>query len=139
VLKHAQPVYKGNRFHVRAKQRRVDKLAGEFAEVYRELMKIATDFYASRTVMERSITCRAAFENQPLDALYCYPLYEDLNRAIDEYKATGNTQIISDAINSRVARSLRSVDGLMSRGTRAQKQLGAMIDRGDYICATRKS
>ena len=139
VLKHAQPTYNGNRFHVRAKQRRVDKLCGEFAEVYRELMKIATDFYASRTVMERSITCRAAFENQPLDALYCYPLYEDLNRAIDEYKATGNTQIISDAINSRVARSLRSVDGLMSRGTRAQKQLGAMIDRGDYICATRKS
>jgi hypothetical protein len=139
VLKHARPVYKGNRFHVRAKQRRVDQLAKELVTVYRELMKVAAIFYPSRTVMERSITSRAAFENQPLDALYCHALFEDLNRAIDEYKATGNTQIISDAINSRVAQSLRSVDGLLSRGTRAQKQLGAMIDRGDYIFAPRQS
>jgi hypothetical protein len=137
VLKHARPVYKGNRFHVRAKQRRVDQLAGEFASVYRELMNAAENFYRTRTEMERSITSRAAFENQPLDALYCHPLYEDLTRAIAEYKATGNAQIISEAIDTRVARSLRSVDGLLSRGTAAQKQLGAMIDRGDYIFASR--
>jgi hypothetical protein len=139
VLKHARPVYKGNRFHVRAKQRRVAQLAEEFATAYQELMKLAENFYPSRTAMERSITSRAAFENQPLDALYCSALFEDLNRAIDDYKATGNTEIISDAINSRVAQSLRSVDGLLSRGTRAQKQLGAMIDRGDYIFAPRQS
>ena len=139
VLQHLRPVYKGNRFHVRSKQRRVDQLAGEFVVVYRELMEVAASFYPSRTVMERSITSRAAFENQPLDALYCYALNEELNRAIDEYKVSGNTQIISDAINSRVAESLRSVEGLLSRGTRAQKQLGAMIDRGDYICASNKS
>jgi hypothetical protein len=138
VLKHAQPVYKGNRFHVRAKQRRVDQLADEFADVYRELMNAAEDFYRSRAEMERSITSRAAFENQPLDALYCHPLYEDLNRAIAEYKASGNAQIISDAIDTRIARSLRSVDGLLSRGTAAQKQLGAMIDRGDYIFGPRQ-
>jgi hypothetical protein len=138
VLKHAGPVYKGNRFHVRAKRRRVDQLAEEFVVIYRELMEIAERFYPSRTAMERSITSRAAFENQPLDALYCYALNEDLNRAIDEYKATGNTQIISDAINSRITASLRSVDGLLSRGTRAQKQLGAMIDRGDYIFGKHK-
>ena len=79
----------------------------------------------------------AAFENQPLDALYCHPLYEDLNRAIAEYKATGNAQLITVAIDTRIARSLRSVDGLRLRGTTAQKQLGAMIDRGDYIFAAR--
>jgi hypothetical protein len=138
VLKHAQPVYKGNRFHVRAKQLRVDQLADEFAVVYRELMSVAENFYRSRAEMERSITSRAAFENQPLDALYCYPLYEDLNRAITEYKASGNAQIISDAIDTRIAQSLRSVDGLLSRGTAAQQQLGAMIDRGDYIFGPRQ-
>lgn len=138
VIKHAQPVYKGNRFHVRAKQRRVDQLVDEFAQVYRELMSVAANFYRSRTEMERSITSRAAFENQPLDALYCHPLYEDLNRAIAEYKASGNALIISDAIDTRIAQSLRSVDGLLSRGTAAQKQLGAMIDRGDYIFGPRQ-
>jgi len=139
VLQHLRPVYKGNHFHVRAKQRRVEQLANEFSRVYRELMDAAVDYYPNRTAMERSITSRAAFENQPLDALYCHPLYEDLRRAIDDYKATGNSQIISDSINSRIAESLRSVDGLLSRGTRAQKQLGAMIDRGDYIFAARKN
>lgn len=139
VIEHAQPVYKGNRFQVRAKQQRVDQLADEFVAVYLELIEIAAKFYPSRALMERSITSRAAFENQPLDALYCYPLYQDLNRAIDEYKATGDAQIISDTINSRVAESLRSVDGLLSRGTRTQKELAAMIDRGDYISAPRQN
>lgn len=138
VLKHARPVYKGNHFHVRAKQRCVDQLAEEFAGVYRDLMNAAENFYRSRAEMERSITSRAAFENQPLDALYCHPLYEDLNRAIAEYKSTGNAQLISDAIDTRIARSLRSVDGLRLRGTTAQKQLGAMIDRGDYISGGRR-
>ena len=138
VLKHARPIYKGNRFHVRAKQRRVDELAGEFARVYREMMSVAENFYRNRAEMERSITARAAYENQPLDALYCHPLYEDLNRAIADYKASGNAQIISDAIDSRIAQSLRSVDGLLTRGTRAQKQLGGMIDRGDYIAGGRQ-
>jgi len=100
-------------------------------------MSAAENFYRSRAEMERSITSRAAFDNQPLDALYCHPLYEDLNRAIAEYKATGNTQLISDAIDTRIERSLRSVDGLRSRGTIAQKQLGAMINRGDYISGGR--
>ena len=138
VLKHAHPVYKGNRFHVRAKQRRVDHLAEEFTGVYRELMGAAEKFYRNRAEMERSITSRAAFENQPLDALYCHPLSEDLNRAIAEYKSTGNAQAISDAVDTRIARSLRSVDGLRYRGTTAQKQLGAMIDRGDYISGGRR-
>ena len=138
LLKHARPIYKGNRFHLRAKQRRVDQLAGEFATVYQQLMRAAANYYDNRTDMERSITARAAFENQPLDALYCHPLYEALNRAIAEYKTSGNAQIISDAINSRITQSLRSVDGLLSRGTLTQQQLAALIDRGDYIGTVRQ-
>jgi hypothetical protein len=138
VLKHAQPIYKGNRFHVRAKQRRVEQLAEEFASIYRELMEVAAPYYHSRAEMERSISSRAAYENQPLDALYCHSLFEGLNRAIAEYEATGNPQLISDAIDSRIAQSLRSVDGLLARGTAAQKQRGALIDRGDYIFGQRQ-
>jgi hypothetical protein len=133
VVTHACPVYKGNRFHVSAKQRKVEQLAGEFAEIYRELMRVASDYYTTRAEMQHSITARAAFENQPLDALYCHPLYETLNRAIAEYKATANAQIISNTIDTRIAESLRSVDGLLSRGSRAQKQLGTLIDRGHYF------
>lgn len=117
VLKHARPIYKGNRFHVRAKERKVDQLAGDFATIYRELMEVATDYYQSRAEMESSVSARAAFENQPIEALYCYPLNQDLNRAIDEYKSTGNTQIISDAIDTRISQSLRSVDALLAQGS----------------------
>jgi hypothetical protein len=112
VLKHAEPIYKGNRFHVAAKKRRVEQLAAEFAGIYRELMSVATDYFASREEMERSIRARAAFENRPIEALYCYPLYETLNRAIDEYKATGNAKIISDTIDTLIAQSLRNLDRL---------------------------
>ena len=137
VVRHLSPVYKGNQFHVGAKKRRVEQLAAEFARAYRTLFEVAENYYASRTEMESSIRARAAFENEPLDALYCHPLYEDLNRAIVEYKATGNTQIITDAIDTRIKQSLRSVDGLIARGSPAQKQLGALIDRGHYFTGVR--
>ena len=112
VLKHAEPIYKGNRFHVAAKKRRVEQLASEFAELYRELMQAAQDYYESREEMERSVSARAAFENRPIDALYCYPLYERLNRTIAEYKATGNAKLISNSIDTLVAQSLRNLDRL---------------------------
>ena len=60
--------------------------------------------------MAQSIIARAEFENAPIDALYYSTLYNDLNRAIAEYKSTGNSVIIRDAIDTRVARSLRNVD-----------------------------
>ncbi|HEU4794720.1 MAG TPA: hypothetical protein VFT02_03760 [Pyrinomonadaceae bacterium] len=112
VLKHACPVYKGNRFHVAAKKRRVEELAAEFGGIYGDLMCLARDHYESRAQMESSICARAAFENRPIDALYCHPLYETLNRAIDEYKATGNAQTISNTIDTLVAQSLRNLDRL---------------------------
>jgi hypothetical protein len=115
VLEHLRPVYKGNRFQVEARKRRIEQLAEKFAIVYRAVLDVAEDYYAPRAEMERSITARAVFENQPIDALYCGPLYQELTNAIAEYKATGDAQIISDAIDSRVTRSLRSVDELAAR------------------------
>jgi hypothetical protein len=114
VLEHARPVYKGNRFQVQARKRRIDQLAAKFAIIYRAVMDVAADDYPSRAEMQRSVTTRAAFENRPIDALYCAPLYKELAQAIAEYKATGNSEIIRDAVDSRITRSLRRVDQLMT-------------------------
>lgn len=110
ALKHLRPVYKGNRFQIARKKLKVETLAHEFAGVYRELMDACREF-------KTSIIARAEFENEPIDALYSSTLYHDLNRAIADYKATGRPEIIRDAIDTRVARSLRSVDGLLVQGT----------------------
>lgn len=109
ALKHLQPIYKGNRFHRASKKLKVETLAREFAKVYRQLMDVCGEFKAS-------IIARAEFENKPIDALYCSTLYDDLNRAIDDYKVTGKAKIVTNAIDTRVARSLRSVDGLLRQG-----------------------
>jgi hypothetical protein len=66
--------------------------------------------------MRASIAARASFENEPIDALYCHSLYQRLNEAIADYKASGKTAYISDVIDATVARSLRSVDGLLAQG-----------------------
>ncbi|HEU4434480.1 MAG TPA: hypothetical protein VFR51_13940 [Pyrinomonadaceae bacterium] len=109
-LKRLRPVYKGNRFQIARKKEKVNALARRFASAYRELMTMCAEH-------RDSIIARAEFENEPIDALYCSTLYEDLNRAIAKYKSTGNGEIIREAIDSRVARSLRSVDGLLAQGS----------------------
>ena len=102
VVRHLKPVYKGNRFHVAKRRQQVNALAREFVRVYRELMS-----YDGVAAVKASIIARAAFENEPIEALYCYSLYQRLNEAIAKYKATGDTKYISDVIDTTVARSLR--------------------------------
>jgi hypothetical protein len=109
ALKHLRPVYKGNRFQIAKKQQQVTALAREFAGVYCQLVNAGAEY-------QDSIIGRAEFENKPIDALYTSVLYEDLNRAIADYKSTGNSDTITKAIDTRVARSLRSVDGLFIQG-----------------------
>jgi hypothetical protein len=120
VVKHLKPVYKGNRFHVAKKAERVASFAREFSALYKDLMvlcaRYARDYYDSPESMKSSIIARAAFENTPMDALYCYSLYKRLYQAIAKYKATGQGHLISEVIDNTVARSLRSVDGLLMQG-----------------------
>ena len=120
VVRHLKPVYKGNRFQVAKRQEQVDSLAREFVRMYGELMSLcaafAGDYYDSVEAMKDSIAARAAFENEPTDGLYCHSLYQKLNEAIVDYKASGKTEYISDVIDATVARSLRSVDGLLAQG-----------------------
>ena len=134
ALKHLKPVYKGNRFHVAKRREQVEALAREFVMLYGELMSLcaayAAYYYDSVEAMKASIAARASFENEPIEALYCYSLYQRLNEAIAEYKATGKSEYISDVIDMTVARSLRSVDGLLAQGeSRMLEDGGIEIER----------
>ena len=126
VVKHLKPVYKGNRFQVAKRRVQVDSLAREFVRLYGELMAYARDYYDSVDAMKTSIVARASFENEPIDGLYCHSLYKKLNEAIADYKASGRTKCISKIIDATVARSLRSVDGLLAQGDRRMLEDGGI-------------
>jgi hypothetical protein len=117
-----KPVYKGNRYHIAKRRQQVESLADQFVRVYGELMNVCAayvnDYYDSVEAMNASIAARAAFENEPIEGLYCHSLYQRLNNAIADYKASGKTEYISEVIDTTVARSLRSVDGLLAQGDR---------------------
>jgi hypothetical protein len=120
VVKYLKPVYKGNRFQVAKRRVQIDSLAREFVRLYGELMKLgatyADDYYDNVEGMKASIVARASFENEPIDALYYHSLYQRLNEAIADYKVSGKRECISEIIDTTVARSLRSVDGLLAQG-----------------------
>ena len=134
VVKHLKPVYKGNRFQVAKRRVQVDSLAREFVRLYGEVMSLGAayvdDYYDSVEGMKASIVARASFENEPIDALYCHSLYQRLNEAIADYKVSGKTECISEIIDTTVARSLRSVDGLLAQGdSRMLEDGGIEIER----------
>jgi len=120
IRKFLEPVFRGNRFHVAKKKAAVRSLVNEFANLFPEVMNVcgefATQYYGGANGMQASIAARAAFENQPLDALYCQPLYRDINSAIVAYNSSGNADIIRQLIDQRIAVSLRDVDALLAQG-----------------------
>jgi len=120
IRKLLRPVFKGNRFHIQKRKAAVRLLVDEFANLYPELMNVCgeytTEYYGGVKGMQASITARAAFENQPLDALYCQPLYRDISRAIVACKSSGNAAIIRNMIDRRIAVSLRNVNALLAQG-----------------------
>ena len=134
VVRHLKPVYKGNRFQVAKRQERVESLAREFLKLYGELMRLcasfAGDYYDSVEAMKTSILARASFENKPIGGLYCHSLYQRLNEAVADYKASGRTDYISDVIDTTIARSVRCVDALLAQGDwRVLEDGGIEIER----------
>lgn len=142
MLSYLKPVYRGNRFHVTKKKATVAALVREFASLYGELMVACVDYarkyYGSVKRMQASIIARAAFENEPLDQLYYRSLYENMNKAIADYQATGDAEIVSKAINHTISASLRSVDALLIQGDSRRLPEGGVelqmrtIDGVDY-------
>src|SRR6185369_6615225 len=122
-------------FQVAKKQELVAALARDFMNVYRELMRVCEeyvgDYYDDCEAMRASIAARAAFENEPIDALYSYRLYQRLNRVIAVYEATDNANLIREEVETTIARSLRSVERLeleMPRKSFTQRRNGAVKD-----------
>lgn len=115
-----KPILKGNRFHRARKELVVRTLVDKFAELYRELMGVCAEyaraFYGDFNHMQASISARADFENAPLECLYSLKLFRELRQAIAKYRSTGNVEMLSEAIDQRIAASLRSVDGLLRQG-----------------------
>jgi hypothetical protein len=115
-----RPIFTGNRFHVAKKRATVNVLIREFANLYRESMTACEDYtedyYEDVASMRASITARAAFENAALDCLYYKELYENIDKAIAQYKSTGNPAIVRGTIDQRLFASLRRVDGLLAQG-----------------------
>jgi hypothetical protein len=126
-----KPIFNGNRFHVAKKRATVNSLIKEFANVYRDLMTAcadyAEDYYGDPASMQASISARAAFENAPLDCLYYKELYENIDKAIAQYRSTGNPAIIRETIDQRISASLRRVDGLLAQGD-ARRLSGGSIE-----------
>ncbi len=115
-----KPIIKGNPHQVAHKLRIVEVLIEEFAALYGELMRAceshAKEYYGDLPCMRSSIKARAAFENQPLDALYSKRLFEELNKSVAAYKTTGDARVIQEAVDRRIRVSLRSVEGLLFQG-----------------------
>lgn len=131
ILHCLRPIYIGNRFHVAKKQAVVSTLVSKFADLYRELMdacsSYARSYYGDLDSMHASIVARAAFENEPLDSLYARRLCEEINKTIEAYRSTANAAIIREAIDMRVAGSVRSVDALLIQGD-SRRLIGGGIE-----------
>lgn len=115
-----RPVFSGSESQVARKRVSVKKFIAEFANLFDELMRAGADYaeayYGDPASLRASIIARAEFENAPLDRLYYKTLYEGLDRAIARYRATGDPANVREAIDGRLAASLRRVDGLLAQG-----------------------
>jgi hypothetical protein len=124
-----KPIFKGNRLHVRKKRRVINSLSNSFADAYRELMlaaeACAADYYEDLAGMQRSITARAAFENEPID-LFRTTLYREFDDAIETYKSDGRAAVVHQVVDQAIQRSWRKVDDLLSQGELWQLRDGSI-------------
>jgi hypothetical protein len=127
-----RPIFKGNRFHIAKKRLLLDALSKQFADQYGEIMRAGADYaaeyYDDLRSMEASIAARAAFENEPIDYLYAKRLRGELREAIAAYRSSGNAGIVREALDQRIAGSLRSVDGLLSQGQSRRLEGGLELE-----------
>jgi hypothetical protein len=120
---HAQlrPIFRGNKYHIARSRARVKVILNEFAGIYRELMRLceslANEYYDDVAGMQASIISRAAFENEPLSYLYYESLHRELDEVVKAYKSSGNAEPFRQAIDKRIAASVRNADALLAQGT----------------------
>lgn len=85
--------------------------------------------YDSLDAMRRSIAARAAFENEPIEALYKAPAHEMFDRVVDEFGRTGDAKLLTEAIDKLAASSVRSFEALLELGGKRRIPGGIEIER----------
>ena len=106
-------------------ERLVDSLDAVFAAAATR----TTDHYDSLAGMHRSIKERAAFENEPIEALYKAPAHEMFDRVVDEFGRSGDARLLTEAIDKLAASSVRSFEALLQSGGQRAIQGGIEIER----------
>lgn len=130
IRHYLKPIFKGDPTEVAKKKRLVEVLIRRFANLFPAVMKAAAvhipRFYQDQQHLQTSIKARSAFENEPMPALYAKSMSEELRKLISVYRQRNNPEIIRSALNERITTSLRSVDRLLSQGTRERLLHGGL-------------
>jgi hypothetical protein len=112
---------------------KVEQLAAELIDaldaVYAAAAAKVDGHYDSKEAMQRSIAQRAAFENEPIEALYKAPAHELFDRVVDEFGRTGDAKLLTEAIDKLAASSVRSFEALLELGGKGTIEGGIEIER----------
>ncbi|MBI1946581.1 MAG: hypothetical protein HYS27_12845 [Deltaproteobacteria bacterium] len=112
---------------------KVQQLAVELVDaldaVYAAAAAKLDGHYDSKEAMQRSIAQRAAFENEPIEALYKAPAHELFDRVVDEFGRTGDAKLLTEAIDKLAASSVRSFEALLELGGKGAIEGGIEIER----------
>ena len=137
-----QPVITGSYQQKTSTTKAFETQLAELAPLYGAVMARATELadtcYDGVDAMKRSITTRAAFENQPMDRLYRANLNHTVVKAIGQYESSGDLSLFKEAIDKTVSASVRNVEQLLEQGSAkvlpsGGYELGARtIDGVDY-------
>ena len=97
---------------------------GEFIDLYRNLMDAARELgrrhYGDDYAMQRSITSRARFQNEPMPLMYKATFIGESIDAVEHFRTTGDRRVFKELIDKRSAASLRNVEGLHRLGSRSR-------------------
>jgi hypothetical protein len=121
IIAAAEPIYRGNRFHIAKRKARAESLIKELDRVYCEIMRAceshAEQYYGDLSSMRSSIVSRATFENEPMNLLYYADLNDSLARATAAYESTGDSAVLHKVMNEKISPSLRSFEMLLVQGS----------------------
>ncbi len=133
VLQLLRPNALGSEARKRETLAKVTRLAHELVDaldaVYAFAATKAEGHYDSLDAMRRSIAARAAFENEPIEALYKAPAHELFDRVVDEFGRTGDPKLLTEAIDKLAASSVRSFEALLELGGKGRIAGGIELER----------
>lgn len=133
VMELLRPNLLGSTQRKEAMRASLERTAGELVDALDVVFALAAarvdGRYDSLEAMKRSIAQRAAFENEPIEALYKAPAHDLFDRVVDEFGRTGDAKLLTEAIDKLAASSVRSFEALLELGGRRAIEGGIEIER----------